>query len=199
MGTRNLTAVFFNGAYPVAQYGQWDGYPSGQGKTALEFLHGADLDIFKVQLGRCEWVDTKKVDAFLKEVGSRDGGLNMEQAEKYYKAFPYLGRDHGAEILEMIYTATGPVELSDSITFASDSLFCEWAYVIDLDAGKFEVYQGFNQEPVPPGQRFSDFPKDEKGIGYYPIRLIKSYDLDKLPTVEEFVAELEKDDKEEAA
>ena len=38
MGTRNLTAVYLDGQYKVAQYGQWDGYPEGQGITALTFL-----------------------------------------------------------------------------------------------------------------------------------------------------------------
>src|SRR3546814_20563425 len=38
MGTRNLTCVVVDGAYKVAQYGQWDGYPSGQGATARAFL-----------------------------------------------------------------------------------------------------------------------------------------------------------------
>lgn len=37
MGTRHLTAVFVDGEYKVAQYGQWDGYPEGQGLTCLEF------------------------------------------------------------------------------------------------------------------------------------------------------------------
>lgn len=38
MGTRNLTMVIDRkGEIKVAQYGQWDGYPSGQGATILEF------------------------------------------------------------------------------------------------------------------------------------------------------------------
>lgn len=31
MGTRNPTAVVLDGEYKLAQYGQWDGFPSGQG------------------------------------------------------------------------------------------------------------------------------------------------------------------------
>ena len=37
MGTRNLTCVVLDGKYVVSSYGQWDGYPSGQGKTILNF------------------------------------------------------------------------------------------------------------------------------------------------------------------
>ena len=38
MGTRNLTMVIDRaGKLKVAQYGQWDGYPSGQGATILAF------------------------------------------------------------------------------------------------------------------------------------------------------------------
>lgn len=38
MGTRHLILVFYKGAYRIAQYGQWDGYPSSErlnGTTAL--------------------------------------------------------------------------------------------------------------------------------------------------------------------
>ena len=42
MGTRNLTKVIDkNGVIKVAQYGQWDGYPAGQGVTALYHAHNA--------------------------------------------------------------------------------------------------------------------------------------------------------------
>ena len=50
MGTRNLITVTLNKKKVVAQYGQWDGYPEGQGKTVHEFLSKVNLDKFKKQL-----------------------------------------------------------------------------------------------------------------------------------------------------
>ncbi|KAH0393586.1 hypothetical protein KCU89_g12258, partial [Aureobasidium melanogenum] len=38
MGTRNLTLVYYNGQYRIVQYGQWDGFPDGQGLNVLSFL-----------------------------------------------------------------------------------------------------------------------------------------------------------------
>ena len=39
MGTRHLICAHKDGKYPIAQYGQWDGYPEGQGVDVLSFLH----------------------------------------------------------------------------------------------------------------------------------------------------------------
>ena len=50
MGTRNLTMVISENKTKVAQYGQWDGYPEGQGKTILKFLKRCDLKIFEERL-----------------------------------------------------------------------------------------------------------------------------------------------------
>lgn len=43
MGTRNLTCVVVDGEMKVAQYGQWDGYPEGQGATCCEFIQETDM------------------------------------------------------------------------------------------------------------------------------------------------------------
>jgi hypothetical protein len=43
MGTRNLTSVRVGDAIKVAQYCQWDGYPTGQGETISVFLRKADM------------------------------------------------------------------------------------------------------------------------------------------------------------
>jgi hypothetical protein len=38
MGTRHLICIYHNGRFVVAQYGQYDGYPSGAGVLVLHFL-----------------------------------------------------------------------------------------------------------------------------------------------------------------
>ena len=72
--------------------------------------------------------------------------------------------------------------MMNSPTFIKDSLFCEWAYIVNLDTMKFEIWRGFQKEPWP-GNRYGVELKD----GYYPCKLVMDYDLDKLPTPGEFI------------
>lgn len=189
MGTRNLTMVISEGKTVIAQYGQWDGYPSGQGKTALEFLLGCDIKKFKEIVQRCRFIDTskrkqKEMENFLVKIGCKDGWMNTEQSEKYQKKYPFLTRDNGAKILELIYNDNSDklMWLYDSSDFASDSLFCEWGYVIDLDKETFEVYRGFNKSTLTPDERFYSLQeKNETKDGYYPIKHVKTYKLSELP------------------
>jgi hypothetical protein len=53
MGTRNLTVVISNNQTKVAQYGQWDGNPSGQGvnaiTTLIQIMDEGQIETFRVQ------------------------------------------------------------------------------------------------------------------------------------------------------
>ncbi len=121
MGTRGLTVVYKDGTHKIAQYGQWDHYPEGQGLTALQFLRDTTAD-----------------------VGAWQGFLDALDRVSFHPGpdaliadFPLMDRDHGAEILEMVAASADPVVLRDSLRFALDGLFCEWVWVVDLDAGTF--------------------------------------------------------------
>jgi hypothetical protein len=195
MGTRGLTMVVSKGKTRVAQYGQWDHYPSGQGRTALEFLRDVDFKQFAKKLYRCKFVKRKKqkeIDFFLEYIGSKNGWMTMAQSELFKNQFPYLSRDHGAGILRMIMESEDKeIWLNDQTNFAADSLFCEYAYVIDLDKRTFEIYSGFNKSEVDPSERFAYLNgKTENDYGV--IRHMKTYSLDDLPTVEDYLEEMEK-------
>jgi hypothetical protein len=184
MGTRHLIAVYSGGAYKVAQYGQWDGYPGAQGMTVLGFC--------RLRLSTPEGRKT-----FAEAHLSRCRFLADGEAEgKTLKDLPFCDRDHGATILERIRTSAGPVVLADQISFAGDSLFCEWAYVVDLDKASLEVFEGFNRKPVPTGERFADAPVDKPGGEYFPVKLSAAWSLDDLPSNEMFLARFTSDEDE---
>jgi hypothetical protein len=174
MGTRNLTAVYLDGEPRIAQYGQWDGYPSGQGATVLAFLSKMDRPKFEAALRASHWLTDEEIAAI--------------NAGDWHKTHGYLSRDTGAKILGVVHESGG-LGLVNRLDFAADSLFCEWAYVIDLDSNVLEVYKGFNTAPVPAGERFANLPKEKPDAEYFPIRLAKAYPLDALPTTEVMQAE----------
>lgn len=203
MGTRNLTCVVLNGEYRIAQYGQWDGYPSGQGATALEFLHSTSLVKFIERVKACRYATNEEIEQAYKAAGADGSGfVSGAIVEKFQQHFPLINRDHGAEILALVRDSTGEVVLNNQLSFASDSLFCEYAYVIDLDKMTFEVYHGFNKEPHT-GERFSDLPRPERPGGgvneYHAVKHWVTFQIAALPTRAEFVKLADKTGEEEAA
>lgn len=197
MGTRNLTIVFDAGEYRVAQYGQWDGYPEGAGIKILRFLRDEmDEFLFRTRLSRFNFVDenddiAKRIDkAFEKGIGSY--------------CFPEFSRDTGCDILPMIQNGmTTTRYLGNKLDFAAESLFCEWAYVVDFDHRTFEVYQGFNKTPLEENERFY-FLSDKidpgacfSGTKYYQVKLAATFNLDNLPEDDEFLGVFKVDDEED--
>lgn len=132
MGTRNLTAVYLDGQYKVAQYGQWDGYPEGQGITVLTFLRDKmDLELFKEALRNSSYIPSEELTALWKQYGADENGLvTMEDSDRMMEDHPEFSRNTGAGILEMVQNHSEGMKLQDSINFAADGLFCEWAWVI---------------------------------------------------------------------
>lgn len=192
MGTRNLTCVVLNGEYKVAQYGQFDGYPSGGGKFILSFLrelNSQSKEEFKKKISGL----TASSGAFVKECWIKCGAdgsrafTTMDVSDRFEKEFPQFHRSTGAEILKMVLDGkTDSVYLNKE--FAEDSLFCEWAYVVDLDKDTFEIYRGFNQNPLDKSERFyKEYPNTE---GYYPVRHLKTYSLENLPDVDSFIEDI---------
>lgn len=62
MGTRNSTIVIYEKKIKVEQYGQWDGYPEGQGQTISNFLETVNLKKFKNQIKNLKYFTQKKID-----------------------------------------------------------------------------------------------------------------------------------------
>jgi hypothetical protein len=158
----------------VAQYGQWDGYPEGQGRIVLKFLKGCDLIRFREKLSGVSFLTGKELDRIWKECEMK-GDLSE---------YPELSRDTGAHVLQLVYDGRA-VKLWNRSKFAKDSILCQWVYLIDLDQGKFEVYTRNLKKPLTKKDRFYD-DRFKKGKGG-PVRIAKWYSLKKLPTVRQFI------------
>ncbi|MBT4875451.1 MAG: hypothetical protein HON48_09620 [Desulfobacula sp.] len=200
MGTRNLTAVFMDGEYKVAQYGQWDGYPSGQGVDILNILKNAKKDILKNQLKKVRFIDPEKDKKFIDEYDAKApkyiGDPETRTQDQIHWFESYASRDLGGKILSSIINSTDDeMVLKNSINFAGDSLFCEFAYVVDFDKNTFEIYQGFNKEKIDKSERFASFKCD--GDEYKQVKFVHSFDLECLPDKKEFLEILEPEEEDE--
>lgn len=73
-------------------------------------------------------------------------------------------------------------QFSDNNGFLKESLFCEYAYIINLDDKVLEIYHGFNKDPNGNGRYANQFFKNEvKGIDqYYGVVLKKTIPLKEL-------------------
>lgn len=206
MGTRGLTTVIRDGQHIVAQYGQWDHYPTGQGKDALNILRQPEV-IDRLRQAETRFISDEEHTALLKEVTGNDTGwMTFEEADKFKERYPQLSRDVGAQVLLQVALAQVAGEtlpLVDQIEFANDSLFCEWAYVVDLDENTFEIYKGFQNEPHAEGRFAAESPQNggyEGAKDYYPVKRVASYSLFDLPSdteMEVLEARLYAEDEEE--
>jgi hypothetical protein len=188
MGTRNLTCIYADGEYRVAQYGQWDGYPNVGGLGVLDALKSTTPEKLKERALACRELTEEESKQKWTECGADEDSsfVSMEVSEKMKETYPTLQRDMGWDIVNYLNKSEGEVPVIKNLDFASQSLFCEWCYVVDLDHNTFEVYEGFQKAPDPDGRFF-----DMEGNGeYYPVALKKTYQLDNLPGTEEFLEDL---------
>jgi hypothetical protein len=177
MGTRNLTVVVLDGKERVAKYCQWDGYPDGQGRELSEFItNKLDLDKFKKMVRQHRFATQEDVHMLWIACGAKpdDDWVSMEVSNKFNEQYPYLGRDIGAKVLELIQDGKAP-ETKNDLDFAGDSLFCEYAYVVDLDREVVEIYRGYNKNPLDEGERFAHLTEGRDNKEYYPVKFWKSF------------------------
>lgn len=185
MGTRGAVGFILDGKEKIT-YNHFDSYPSGLGNEVLDFLHSipfnsfSDFKKFKKQVEELELIDerntpTEEQKQKCRDAGTIDLGVGRQSEDDWYCLLRKAQGDLGqlTEIGLMI----------DNSNFLKDSLFCEWAYIINLDTNKLEVYQGFNKTPNGAGRYASQFIKydhrDE--IEYYGVTLITEIGFFDLP------------------
>ena len=197
MGTRGLSIIVVDNEIKCAQYHQMDSYPSWQGGNHLYFLSKEMNEAFKDKVKACSWITFEEHKKYWYECGAscETNIITPENRKTFVEKHPYLDRDSATYIYSYIQNSDNGLKLQNNTDFAAETLYCEWVYVLDLDNNTFEVYKGYNYNPLTAEDRFY-FLNDKsleiyKQGGNYPPKLIKSYSLDNLPTIEEFISDLE--------
>ena len=123
MGTRHLqTVITKEGDKKVSQYGQWDGYPSGQGIDILRYLKTGNLRKYQQNLNKIPLITQKQVDIVNKD-------------KNWQENYPYLSRDCGANIHQLI--EDGKVKFVSHISEDEARKWCGGFYTIDFSKNKF--------------------------------------------------------------
>lgn len=131
MGTRHLIEVRCDGETKIAQYGQWDGYLSGQGVKILQFL--------KKNVDKKKWRKALRECKFFKD------------EHEIFKKYPHLGtyniesdlpdilhRDTGSRILDIVLNTKENIYLQD----CRDS-WTQYQYMIDMDNNEFRIRNNY--------------------------------------------------------
>jgi len=182
MGTRGVTGFVADENWYVT-YNHFDSYPECLGMRVLEFCKQVkDWDSLRENVKNLTLVNESD-EPTEKQMKKYIGYYHNPNADKnLIKDWYWLLNDlQGEPILYEV--ENGNVKhMIDSHRFLADSLFCEWAYVIDLDEMKLRVYKGFqknhpDEKTILPKDVFREKLTDD----YFPVKMLYAYSLYKLP------------------
>jgi len=144
MGTRGAYGFRHNDKDTIS-YNHYDSNPSGLGNKVANFLKEfTNIDDIKKIIGDIKLVQesSKPTEEQKKEVmafGLCDLDVSSRSSDDWY----CLLRNSQGDL--SVYTK-GLNYMIDGHEFLADSLFCEWAYIINLDTEELEIYRGFNKD-----------------------------------------------------
>jgi len=176
MSTRGTWGFVLDGTEYLS-YNHSDSYPSGLGVDILAWARQADWSKVREQVAALTLVED---DAEPTAEQAAATGLTPEHVS--------TGRDWYSLLRSTQGDPQATLDLgimTDGHEFPLDSLFCEWAYVIDLDAETLEVYQGF-QKTLPDAGRWAGR-EEEAQAEYKAIQRREAYPLSDLPSEEVFL------------
>lgn len=167
MGTRAAYGFIIDGKEKVT-YNHSDSYLDGLGISLLNQLNGIWLEYLEENVRNVvlikdeDEVVTDKL--ILNEL--KDYIYDSKSDQTWYS----LLRSSQGNIIH--YACDEPLKyMIDGKDFLYNSLFCEYAYIVNFDTGMFEFYEGFNKDPNAAG-RYTKLPEGYKDNDYYGVKFI---------------------------
>lgn len=191
MGTRGAFGFLIDGQ-TKATYNHADSYPDGLGQDVVDYIEqmirGLPEDpvtlLAKVRALQPVPDRAPTPDEIKRLAPWTNLGVGGQSTSDWYCLLRDAQGDAGAMLETGFY--------NDGEAFLADSLFCEWAYIINFDKEVFEVYRGFQEVKHDKG-RYADM--ETGGEKYFPVALVASFPLTAIP--EDWIAKVEPREEED--
>jgi hypothetical protein len=187
MGTRG-TYGFRVGEEDKLTYNHFDSYPDGLGRPMLDFIkQTTDEQLREIATGLI-MVD-ENVPASPDQIA--ECGQYFDEAVGSRMSSDWYGLLRNAQGEPMEYTK-GLKYMIENNGFAYDSLFCEYGYIVNLDKGVLEFYEGFNKDVNAAGRYAMTEVTDDRP--YAGIVHIKDYSFDEIrsSTIDAIIEDMQK-------
>ena len=183
MGTRGLYGLRKDGIDKVT-YNHWDSYPDVLGFNVSEFCANTSFEnlvkiynnIYLVNEGS---TPTSEQRDWCVQCGLYNENVSTRSEEDWYCLLRNIQGD--LERLKEL-ALNGKAYMIDNQSFIRDSLFCEYAYIINLDTKMLEFWTGFQKTPQE-GNRYGR----TDAQGYYPCKLTLQIPLDEIKSADDAV------------
>ncbi|RLD64325.1 MAG: hypothetical protein DRJ01_01005 [Bacteroidetes bacterium] len=136
MGTRGAYG-FVKGGVKKITYNHYDSYPSHLGEIIKGFLVNTSKEEIEEIFNRIILVDENS--KVFEDVGEDFLNIGVSTGTDWYS---YLRETQGR--LD-VYKDENFKYMIDNQEFLNDGLFCEWAYIYDLDKEELNIYKGYNK------------------------------------------------------
>ena len=190
MGTRGCYGFRKNGIDKLT-YNHYDSYPDYLGKIMVTFCKETSLDEMNEIYDRLILVNEndKPTQEQIEECKRYyNGDVSCNTPEDWYCLLRNAQGDLDAYKNGLKY-------MIDSCGFIKDSLWCEYAYIINLDTDELEFWVGGQDKP----DIYNRYGVERDG-DYYPCKMVASYPLVLVSidehSVRDFVDDMKKAEKE---
>ena len=176
MGTRGALGFWKDGEHKVT-YNHFDSYPGGLGDDMLKYINDHSVEQMNQHFDKIRLIkeDEKPTQLDIKRCQEFTNlSVSTQSTADWYCLLRNAQGNLGAHGKASV--------MIDSQNFLHDSLFCEYAYIINLTDETLEFYEGFQKEK--PKGRYSDIQPDN---GYFAVTLVKSTPLSECVRHENFV------------
>lgn len=184
MSTRGSYGFYKDGVSKLT-YNHFDSYPSGLGQNVLNFIKCTDDKSLENICDSIQLVEDDNYPSAAELLTLKKLGYGTEYRDEALKWFEIIGPHTG----DLSAYSNGLIFMLNHNDFIKNSLFCEWAYIINLDSQELEIYEGFQKEPN--NNRYSiNVPSKS---GYYSCRLLMSIPLNVAREINDLEEYIEKE------